>query len=199
MSREPGDSPEHIVKMIGDFCTEVNYGLGSINGIEPNIRIIEGALGVNFEGADFIPYSDLGYNSELGFYQISAFPGFENESLPYSAEGVILSLGEVVMTRGIEAALRRAGLDRDFVIGLIERYSRGDWGDLGNWREIEVTDKELQLGAMVTAEGAKLNLIGALTGINRLLASYTTEELGKVWIITESDRSATTILFPEEY
>ena len=193
------ESPEHIVKMIGDFCTEVNYGLGSINGIEPNIRIIEGALGVYFEGAEFIPYSDLGYNSELGFYQISAFPEFENESLPYSAEGVILSLGEVVMTRGIEAALRRAGLDRDFVIGLIERHSRGDWGDLGNWRDIRVTDRELELGDMATAEGSKLSLIGALTGINRIISSYTTEELGQVWIITESDRSATTILFPEEY
>lgn len=197
MSQEP-EEKIHIVKMVADFCTAI-YWREENYGISPVIRKINGELGVDFEGADFIPYSDLGYNSELGFYQISAFPEFENETLPYSAEGQIITLKEVVMTRGIEAALRRAGLEFPYIAQLVARYSRGDWGDTGNWREIEVTDKEIQSGAMATAEGGKLNLIGALTGINRILASYTTEELGRVWIITESDRSVTTILFPEEY
>ncbi len=190
---------EHIVKLIADFCTGIYFGEDD-SGISPVIRKIEGELGVLFEGADFIPYSDLGLNRELGFYQISAFPGYENESLLYSAEGVILSLGEVVMTIGIEEKLERARISpREYLSGLIGRYSRGDWGSSGYWRDIEVTDKELQFGAMETSEDSKLNLIGALTGINRLLVSYETEEIGRLWIVTESDRSVTTILLPEEY
>ncbi|MEL7562600.1 hypothetical protein [Dehalogenimonas sp. 4OHTPN] len=33
----------------------------------------------------------------------------------------------------------------------------------------------------------------------RILSAYEAEGLPKIWIITEADRSATTILFPEEY
>ena len=38
----------------------------------------------------------------------------------------------------------------------------------------------------------------ALRNGERLFAAYETSE-GKIWIITEADRSATTILFPDEY
>ena len=33
----------------------------------------------------------------------------------------------------------------------------------------------------------------------RILSAYESGELPKIWIITEADRSATTILFPDEY
>ena len=36
-------------------------------------------------------------------------------------------------------------------------------------------------------------------GDDRILAMYEDEKYGKIWIITERDRSATTILFPSEY
>ena len=39
----------------------------------------------------------------------------------------------------------------------------------------------------------------ALTDGDRLLSSYLTDGGTKVWIITEWDRSITTVLLPEEY
>ena len=39
----------------------------------------------------------------------------------------------------------------------------------------------------------------ALKACYRLLSAYEKEGLPKIWIITEADRSVTTVLFPEEY
>jgi hypothetical protein len=59
------------------------------------------------------------------------------------------------------------------------RHLAGDWGDVDehNRRENE------------------LSLIHGF----RLLSAYTLNSRSKIWIITESDRSATTVLLPEEY
>ena len=66
-------------------------------------------------------------------------------------------------------------------MSLIQRHVTGDWGD-------------------VCAEDADANEQALLTGA-RLLSSYRSSpvEAVKVWIITEADRSSTTILLPEEY
>ena len=60
----------------------------------------------------------------------------------------------------------------------LARHLAGDWGDLC---EEDKAENELSL-----KEGF------------RLLSAYETE-IGKIWIITEADRSVTTILFPSEY
>jgi hypothetical protein len=59
------------------------------------------------------------------------------------------------------------------------RHLAGDWGDVDehNRRENE------------------LSLIHGF----RLLSAYTLNSGTKLWIITEADRSATTLLVPEEY
>lgn len=60
------------------------------------------------------------------------------------------------------------------------RHICGDWGDLCD------EDKEVNEDALVNG--------------GRLMSSYTFENTGeKIWIITEADRSATTILFPSDY
>jgi uncharacterized protein YycO len=58
------------------------------------------------------------------------------------------------------------------------RYQRNDW------RELCQEDKAINDQAAESGE--------------RVMASYPTSK-GKVWIITEWDRSATTILFPSAY
>ena len=88
-------------------------------------------------------------------------------------------LGKLVMTRGVHSKIKE---DVDFAIGVLdafERYQRCDWGDLCN------SDK---------AENEKAIRDGA----DRIFALY---HIGteKIYIITEWDRSVTTILFPEEY
>jgi hypothetical protein len=61
----------------------------------------------------------------------------------------------------------------------ISRHLRGDWGDLDHE---DKTENELSL---------KYGF--------RLMSSYPITETEKLWIITEADRSMTTLLLPEEY
>ena len=63
--------------------------------------------------------------------------------------------------------------------GLLVRHSLGDWGDLD---EEDKRENELSL-----EKGF------------RLLSAYILSTGVKVWIITEADRSCTTILLPKEY
>jgi hypothetical protein len=87
-------------------------------------------------------------------------------------------LGQIVWTRGVNekvVADRRFG---KFVFDSLKRHKQGDWGDLG---EADRKENELSL-----EKGF------------RLLSAYN-HSTARIWIITEADRSATTILFPEEY
>lgn len=90
-------------------------------------------------------------------------------------------LGKVVYTRGIERLIVDSK-DIDFLeIDLcLMKHITGDWGNL------DEEDKMLNDSAVVDG--------------GRILSAY---EIGenkvKIWIITEADRSYTTILLPEEY
>jgi hypothetical protein len=88
-------------------------------------------------------------------------------------------LGQLVMTRGVNDRVAEDSRFAKFVTDSLKRHSKGDWGDIG---EEDKKENELSL-----REGY------------RLLSSYVAEGLPKIWIITEADRSVTTILFPEEY
>jgi hypothetical protein len=87
-----------------------------------------------------------------------------------------ISLGRVVGTPAALEALAAAGAD---VVELLARHAHGDWGDLGS-------------------EDKRLN-DRAVQGRTRLLSAYMLSDSVKVWIITEADRSATTVLLPDEY
>jgi hypothetical protein len=86
------------------------------------------------------------------------------------------SLGQVVATPGALCALEEAC---ESSLGFLMRHAAGDWGDVGkeDWQENEFSlDKYL-----------------------RLLSVYHLRNGTRIWIITEADRSVTTILLPEEY
>lgn len=83
----------------------------------------------------------------------------------------ILHLGRIVATPGVLAL----GVDTN---ALLTRHVSGDWGDLD-------------------AEDKATNENGLLHG-ERLMSSYETPK-GTVWVITERDRSVTTLLLPEDY
>jgi hypothetical protein len=83
-------------------------------------------------------------------------------------------LGRVVITSHAQGLLHEVDITR----GLM-RHMRGDWGDLC---EEDKAENELSL-----REGF------------RILSSYRDRRDTKFWIITEADRSATTILLPEDY
>ena len=88
---------------------------------------------------------------------------------------VTLPIGRVVATPGTLKVLVEFGEDP---LSLLSRHCSGDWG------EIDPQDR-------------KENERSIRNGW-RVLSSYPVGE-GKVWIITEADRSVTTILLPEEY
>ena len=83
----------------------------------------------------------------------------------------LFELGQIVATPG---ALK---LGVNFVPYLL-KHAKGYWGDLSqeDWQE---------------------NDLSVRSGF-RILSAYKTEE-GRIWIITEADRTATTILLPTEY
>jgi len=82
--------------------------------------------------------------------------------------------GNVVATPGA-LGLNEQGLN---LLAYLYRHLTGDWGDLCEEDKAE-NQFSLQHGF-------------------RLLSSYNTP-FGKLWIITEADRSATTFLLPDEY
>jgi hypothetical protein len=86
-----------------------------------------------------------------------------------------LPLGLIVATPGALKLLMEAG---GHPFDYLARHATGDWGDL-------------------CAFDRRQNEIALRDGY-RVLSSYEVT-VGKVWIITEADRSVTTILLPEEY
>ncbi len=84
-------------------------------------------------------------------------------------------LGQVVATPGALKLLEDAEEDLHL---LLARHRSGDWGELDDH---DCRENELSLRHSW-----------------RVLSSYPVGG-GKVWIITEADRSCTTILLPEEY
>jgi hypothetical protein len=86
-----------------------------------------------------------------------------------------LPLGRVVATPGALQLLTEA---RTHPFDYLARHATGDWGDL-------------------CAFDPRQNEIALREGL-RVLSSYEVP-VGRVWIITEADRSVTTILLPEEY
>ena len=65
------------------------------------------------------------------------------------------------------------------ILRAIQRHQAGDWGD-------------------VSQEDRRANDI-ALQNSTRILSVYHTERRVRFWIITEADRSATTMLLPQDY
>lgn len=86
------------------------------------------------------------------------------------------ALGQTVITPGAMVALAFNNITPHM---LLHRHSHGDWGD------ISADDKALNDQAIKDG--------------GRILSAYTLADEQMVWIITESDRSASTILLPSEY
>lgn len=86
-------------------------------------------------------------------------------------------LGSVVATPDALSALAEAN---ESAMPLLTRHQSGDWGEL--CEEDKVLNDE------------------AVNNGSRILSSFVLKATGqKVWIITEADRSSTTILLPENY
>ncbi len=85
--------------------------------------------------------------------------------------------GQLVMTAGVDELVRQGRLNPS---PHLHRHLSGDWGDLcdDDWRQNDAALK---------------------SGEDRLFSSYQVMPDLKLWIITEWDRSVTTLLLPSEY
>jgi hypothetical protein len=92
---------------------------------------------------------------------------------PFQAQ---FPLGQLVVTRGAMEALAEAGQSP---MAFVQRHQSGDWGE-------------------VPEEDQRENDFSVTHGF-RILSAYRTSRDVSIWVITEADRSATTILLPSEY
>ena len=94
------------------------------------------------------------------------------------------SLGQTVMSRSIADHVGVSDKFSSFVFKCMFRHKACNWGDLDP-EDVEANNQALEYGS-------------------RILSSYKIPfsfgfDHSKVWIITEADRSVTTILFPSDY
>jgi hypothetical protein len=84
-------------------------------------------------------------------------------------------LGQVVATPGAIALMEAARIDPG---EMLRRHQSGDWGDLDeeDWRENDY----------------------AVSRVLRIFSAYG-KPPDRLWVITEADRSVTTLLRPDEY
>ncbi len=88
----------------------------------------------------------------------------------------MFTLGQLVATPG---ALEAFGRNRQTPIDFVNRHSNHDWGD--------ADDEDKRENEYSVAHGF------------RILSAYRLIDATRIWIITEADRSSTTILLPSEY
>jgi hypothetical protein len=96
-----------------------------------------------------------------------------NHNTNHQSTAKRFALGQTFITPGAEKALQIAG---QTALEFLRRHMSCDWGELS---EDDVQENELSL-----KEGL------------RLLSNYRTAKGQQLWIITEADRSATTVLLP---
>lgn len=90
------------------------------------------------------------------------------------ARAPLFSLGRTVATPAALAALTAEDIET-----AIHRHVRGDWGNLSD-HDREENEFSLKRGF-------------------RILSAYTGANGTKFWVITEADRSSTTVLLPSDY
>ena len=95
---------------------------------------------------------------------------------PNVQKNPLFEVGQTVITPTALDALQQAGIS---MASLLCRHQSGDWGDLN------AEDK---------AQNNEALLLGS-----RLYSSYQITKTTKIWVITESDRSGTLLLLPEDY
>lgn len=113
------------------------------------------------------------FDADLSYEDIS-------ELINRGIKGRRVTLGSVVVTCGVDEMMKSDFVFKEWVKICLGKYINCDWGD--------TCDEDRQSNDDALKEG------------ERILAVYIQPKTGtKIWIITEWDRSVTTVLFPSEY
>ncbi|MBV6791560.1 hypothetical protein [Xanthomonas euvesicatoria] len=95
----------------------------------------------------------------------------------HGGQRLLFPIGALIFSAGIDRLMREGRLDP---MPYFQRHTRGDWGDLDD------SDRRQNDAALKS-------------GQDRLFSSYQVAPDLTLWIITEWDRSVTTLLLPSEY
>lgn len=111
----------------------------------------------------------------------------------------VIDFGKLIWTHGIHQCVSGSNEDGSlspqaeaslkFLVESLKRHASGDWGDCCK-EDQEINDQALKNGMRLLS----VYHIPADPRLERLR-----DEDKSIWIITESDRQSTTILFPREY
>lgn len=91
----------------------------------------------------------------------------------------LFELGTLCFTRGVNDLVAEDEKFTEFVMNSLKKHAGGDWGEMS--QEDKDTNEQAVKHGM------------------RIFSAYEKNILPKIWIITEADRSATTVLLPSEY
>jgi len=89
----------------------------------------------------------------------------------------LFALGRVFMTPGAQETLEAARVDPQTVLN---RHASGDWSEMSE-------------------HDRRLNQMAVQHSEDRVFSAYPVADDVTVWVITEADRSSTTLLLPREY
>jgi len=120
------------------------------------------------------PRFHVKWNPDSQLWQSSFYSETEMAQLPQQRP--LFPLGQVVATPGALDVLENT---QQTPAEFLFRHRTGDWGNL-DIEDIQTNEEALLYG-------------------NRLMSAYTLADDTRIWIITEWDRSVTTILLPSEY
>jgi hypothetical protein len=103
-------------------------------------------------------------------------PNSNEERLMQIEKTPLFDLGQLVATPGALTVLEKTGQNP---MEFLSRHVTGDWG--------EIPEEDKQENQFSLEKGF------------RLLSSYRTTAGDRLWVITEANRSHTTLLLPDEY
>jgi hypothetical protein len=149
----------------------MNFAVSEIKS-QSAIQFVEKAFVAKFEKRDVLFIKSEG-NAPVA-YQLPV--GFLEKLKASSEPSGLFPLGRTVITQGALEALEESGQSAS---EFLKEHQQGNWGEVGefDWKE---NDSSVRSGC-------------------RILSAYRTITDVRIWIITEADRSATTVLLPSEY
>ena len=92
-------------------------------------------------------------------------------------EILVTRLGEILVTRNVYDMMKTDKVFRKEVYDSLEKYKSGDWGD-------------------VSGRSRQQNRLNVRNGVNGFHGTYDITK--RIWILTNNDRSKTTIIFQDE-
>ena len=91
-------------------------------------------------------------------------------------------IGTLAASQGVNIQMEGDPDFKKFAFGCVDRHMRGQWG--------KVPPEDAEMNERALQDGARIMSVYDIPGRS---------EQADLWIITEADRSVTTILFPNEY